>query len=318
MRKINCKGFTLIEILLFLSIILVISILSFLLYKKSSEDYKINVSSKQLISIKNEIDNAPPNLDYVEAFSYILIKDKFSNDKFIKDNVLRNIWNGDINVENRGERAYSLIYSNVPKDSCIKFIAVSKKIYKSVKVESSDYIDSFSISDVSNYCSQQSTNNLNISFSTLSNVENNDITAKAEEEAKKKAEDEAKQKAEQEKNDAANLKKVKQFADNIIFQTPFDVVEKNNYTNNSFHFVVSGKPFFVQGTASVVKEFYISIVNAKDLNEINDLIEMTQNKNNLYNINVGDGHITATYITDSAASYYKKWYKKENFENYRK
>lgn len=87
-RKI--KGFTLIEILITLSVILLITISSFFIYKKVSENNKTNIAIGQLI--KKEINSTPSNIIYEDSFKYMVEYNKDLDPKFILNNKLKNIW----------------------------------------------------------------------------------------------------------------------------------------------------------------------------------------------------------------------------------
>lgn len=325
-KNIINKGFSLIEILLVLSIIFIAAVVSFVVYQKTSEEMKINNTISQIASINSVIDYLPPNLENVDLNRSIQNSGIF-DEMTTNENKMINEWGGNIHVSSRSVKNnhfYDILYYSLPTDACIKLTQKLGGMYTKVEDLNGSSVSLNSIPNVIEFCENNNSKENALVLSSFYTEGNSLSKEKTKEELaqeeKEKLEAEKKEKEEKAKQEAekkANEKIIKKFANDIVFQWDFDLAEQNNYQSNSFSFMVDGRPYFVQGPRDVIKEFYTSIVNAKNQEELKNLTKMEQLPTNLYSIKVGDSSITATYITDSSREYYQKWFKQASYDKYK-
>lgn len=330
MKKINKKGVTLIELLISLSIIFIISIIVFFVHQNVTENMKVNSTVNQINTIHSTIDMSSAIASEDEVFNSISNGSAFSPKSTMPEKkMFINDWGGDIaihKVESSSESYYDIMYYNLPQSSCIKIVSRINGVYHKVENSNGEQADPKIMSEVAELC-KGAENDGALVLSSLYTLEQNGSSnentstpkpaEKTQEEidAENKIKEEIKKEEERKKKE--DLRAINNSTNSFVFQWGFDMAEKNGYQSNSFSFMHNNKPYFVQGPRDAVKEFYVSIVNAKTKEDLDSIVNMTQLPNKLYSIDVGGTQITATYITDSSRDYYAKNFKKESPNNYK-
>lgn len=128
MKLKNKNAFSLIEVLLILSIILILSISSFFAFKKTQETRIANNISNELLSIKSASD-----LVFQSERTYSRInEERLIDTGFIPDYMIRgkSIYSANGNhilvtkSPGNNDLRYNLLYENVSSDYCIKVVSI--------------------------------------------------------------------------------------------------------------------------------------------------------------------------------------------------
>lgn len=124
------KGFTLLELLLSFAIILGAAIVAFYVYPKVKANADANVENNNLITLQAGIKTLFRSKSNFSGVSpRVAIDAMIAPSKMIADNQLVNSWKGQVginavNLNNLGSGggadAFSISYSNVPAEACIK------------------------------------------------------------------------------------------------------------------------------------------------------------------------------------------------------
>ena len=167
--KKKVHGFSLMEIILTISISLFLITASFFFYKMVAERYKQDRATKELALIKNSIESLTENhLTYVN--NDLLLKTKTLPENMINGNKIINPWNGNITISTNpnDQRFYNIGYSNLTPDACIKMVSGSKSLFETVRTDSNE-LTSNKINDISDFCSKLK-NNEQLVFSNYNSL----------------------------------------------------------------------------------------------------------------------------------------------------
>lgn len=154
------RGFTLIEILLVLSVIAALSAAFFFLYLNVNESYKINKESNNIMSIKGALDKLGFQSNNLNDDTISLLNIS-ANSKTNKNNKILDAWGNPISISSYKTNYYTISYQNMNPESCSRLLKKMGGIFNTVSVNNSDYEKS---SDISSNCSSEN----NLSTNTLS------------------------------------------------------------------------------------------------------------------------------------------------------
>lgn len=166
MRKLKNKGFSLVEMLIVLAIILIISVAAFFIYKNVSQKSDLNKEVEHLSLIKSSLDSIQ-RLDKTT-----LDADFFKSIEISSDNKgdIYDTWKSPIAISKSANSSlfYDISYSNMNKYNCINLSNEFKNIFQKITINSND-MSKFTISDLTNACSSEESNT--IVFSNFKKVE---------------------------------------------------------------------------------------------------------------------------------------------------
>lgn len=161
MNLIKQRGFTLTEIILVLIIASVLVISVFIIFKKVQRHEKIRTEISNLINLKGQIDSLFSSLpDYSTLSNSLLIESDLVPKGILYEDSLgkkwmRNSWNGNIIVSQylSSPIYYSIVYQNIPVDTCSNIISAAQKYFPSIKVTGGATIKkNDSMATISNTC----------------------------------------------------------------------------------------------------------------------------------------------------------------------
>lgn len=166
MRKLKNKGFSLVEMLIVLAIILIISVAAFFIYKNVSQKSDLNKEVEHLSLIKSSLDSIQ-RLDKTT-----LDADFFKSIEISSDNKgdIYDTWKSPIAISKSANSSlfYDISYSNMNKYNCINLSNEFKNIFQKITINSND-MSKFTVSDLTNACSSEESNT--IVFSNFKKVE---------------------------------------------------------------------------------------------------------------------------------------------------
>lgn len=166
MRKLKNKGFSLVELLIVLAIILIISVAAFFIYKNVSQKSDLNKEVEHLSLIKSSLDSIQ-RLDKTT-----LDADFFKSIEISSDNKgdIYDTWKSPIAISKSANSSlfYDISYSNMNKYNCINLSNEFKNIFQKITINSND-MSKFTVSDLTNACSSEESNT--IVFSNFKKVE---------------------------------------------------------------------------------------------------------------------------------------------------
>lgn len=168
MNYLKKKAFTLIEILLTLTFVVLISILSIYLYVNVSKSSKQNFVIDQIVYINSITDSASKSLKITDYNDYImsdLEKNKYSY--INKEGSIIDSYGSPVLISDKkdtnGLEYFNLTYSNIKPSDCINIISKAKPFYTVVSDNSGKMAKTNSKQSVINFCESSSS----ITFSSL-------------------------------------------------------------------------------------------------------------------------------------------------------
>lgn len=166
MRKLKNKGFSLVEMLIVLAIILIISVAAFFIYKNVSQKSDLNKEVEHLSLIKSSLDSIQ-RLDKTTLDADFFKSIEISSDN--KGNIY-DTWKSPIAISKSANSFlfYDISYSNMNKYNCINLSNEFKNIFQKITINSND-MSKFTVSDLTNACSSEESNT--IVFSNFKKVE---------------------------------------------------------------------------------------------------------------------------------------------------
>lgn len=166
MRKLKNKGFSLVEMLIVLAIILIISVAAFFIYKNVSQKSALNKEVEHLSLIKSSLDSIQ-RLDKTTLDADFFKSIEISSDN--KGNIY-DTWKSPIAISKSANSSlfYDISYSNMNKYNCINLSNEFKNIFQKITINSND-MSKFTVSDLTNACSSEESNT--IVFSNFKKVE---------------------------------------------------------------------------------------------------------------------------------------------------
>lgn len=166
MRKLKNKGFSLVEMLIVLAIILIISVAAFFIYKNVSQKSDLNKEVEHLSLIKSSLDSIQ-RLDKTTLDADFFKSIEISSDN--KGNIY-DTWKSPIAISKSANSSlfYDISYSNMNKYNCINLSNEFKNIFQKITINSND-MSKFTVSDLTNACSSEESNT--IVFSNFKKVE---------------------------------------------------------------------------------------------------------------------------------------------------
>lgn len=166
MLKLKNKGFSLVEMLIILAIILIISVAAFFIYKNVSQKSDLNKEVEHLSFIKSSLDSIQ-RLDKTTLDADFFKSIEISSDN--KGNIY-DTWKSPIAISKSANSSlfYDISYSNMNKYNCINLSNEFKNIFQKITINSND-MSKFTVSDLTNACSSEESNT--IVFSNFKKVE---------------------------------------------------------------------------------------------------------------------------------------------------
>lgn len=166
MRKLKNKGFSLVEMLIVLAIILIILVAAFFIYKNVSQKSDLNKEVEHLSLIKSSLDSIQ-RLDKTTLDANFFKSIEISSDN--KGNIY-DTWKSPIAISKSANSSlfYDISYSNMNKYNCINLSNEFKNIFQKITINSND-MSKFTVSDLTNACSSEGSNT--IVFSNFKKVE---------------------------------------------------------------------------------------------------------------------------------------------------
>lgn len=166
MRKLKNKGFSLVEMLIVLAIILIISVAAFFIYKNVSQKSALNKEVEHLSLIKSSLDSIQ-RLDKTTLDADFFKSIEISSDN--KGNIY-DTWKSPITISKSANSSlfYDISYSNMNKYNCINLSNEFKNIFQKITINSND-MSKFTVSDLTNACSSEESNT--IVFSNFKKVD---------------------------------------------------------------------------------------------------------------------------------------------------
>lgn len=166
MRKLKNKGFSLVEMLIVLAIILIISVAAFFIYKNVSQKSALNKEVEHLSLIKSSLDSIQ-RLDKTTLDADFFKSIEISSDN--KGNIY-DTWKSPIAISKSENSSlfYDISYSNMNKYNCINLSNEFKNIFQKITINSND-MSKFTVSDLTNACSSEESNT--IVFSNFKKVD---------------------------------------------------------------------------------------------------------------------------------------------------
>lgn len=166
MRKLKNKGFSLVEMLIVLAIILIISVAAFFIYKNVSQKSDLNKEVEHLSLIKSSLDSIQ-RLDKTTLDADFFKSIEISSDN--KGNIY-DTWKSPIAISKSANSSlfYDISYSNMNKYNCINLSNEFKNIFQKITINSND-MSKFTVSDLTNACSSEESNT--IVFSNFKKVD---------------------------------------------------------------------------------------------------------------------------------------------------
>lgn len=166
MRKLKNKGFSLVEMLIVLAIILIISVAAFFIYKNVSQKSALNKEVEHLSLIKSSLDSIQ-RLDKTTLDADFFKSIEISSDN--KGNIY-DTWKSPIAISKSANSSlfYDISYSNMNKYNCINLSNEFKNIFQKITINSND-MSKFTVSDLTNACSSEESNT--IVFSNFKKVD---------------------------------------------------------------------------------------------------------------------------------------------------
>lgn len=168
MKNLRKKAFTLIEILLTLTFVVLISILSIYLYINVYKSSKQNFVIEQTVYINSIIDSASKALKITDYKSYITSDLESNKYSYInKEGSIIDSYGNPVLIidkkDNNGLGYFDLTYSNIETSDCINILSKSKPFYTVVSDESGKMAKTNSKQSIINFCESSSS----IVFSSL-------------------------------------------------------------------------------------------------------------------------------------------------------
>lgn len=171
MLKLQNKGFTLVEMLITLAIILIISISAFFIYKNVSQKSQLNNEVEHLSFIKTSIESIT-NFDKTtldnEFFKSIALADNSNGD-------ILDTWKNPITISKSeiSSLFYDIKYSNLNKYNCINLTNNFKYIFGKITINNNS-VSNGTISDFTTDCSSE---NNTLIFSNYKKIEGDNSAA---------------------------------------------------------------------------------------------------------------------------------------------
>lgn len=155
MNLINKKyGFSLIEIILSLSVILSIIVAIGYTYKIVEEKQKVRNTIDSILNVKKDMFILSAiNSEMNDSIATLKDGNTFP-ENMKKNGKILNSWKGNFNIDkrNNSNEYYNIILYNIPKNSCINLISQSKKIYTRVENTSGKIAETKNIGSITDFC----------------------------------------------------------------------------------------------------------------------------------------------------------------------
>lgn len=142
MKKLN-NGFSLIELMLILGIVILISSSIFFYYNKVKSNNEVVQESTILANISAGIKQVyGGKTNYTGLNNLVLINSGVANEKSVTNYVtgtMQNMWHGPIIISTASllgltNNFYNIQYNNVPSEACVKFILGSERLFSRIDV----------------------------------------------------------------------------------------------------------------------------------------------------------------------------------------
>lgn len=156
MRKIEKKGFSLMEMMLVLGAFAAIVAVGFWIYSIASERERVSTAQKQLASIQKGINDMSGIYSNIDEARTMLLESKTLPSNMVNGNALVNPWKGKITItpHNGSDTFYDVSYYNVPSSSCIDLVNKSRVFYRTVTSTNSSLTDTSNVNNVVDFCSK--------------------------------------------------------------------------------------------------------------------------------------------------------------------
>jgi prepilin-type N-terminal cleavage/methylation domain-containing protein len=215
MRKIKNKGFTLVEMLIVLAIILALSVAAFFIYKNVSQKSQLNKEVEHLSLIKSSLDSisnfGKTTLD-TELFKSIEITDNSKGD-------ILDTWKSPIIISKSENSSlfYDIKYSNLNKYNCINLANDFKTVFGKLSVNDT-IISNISVSALTDDCNSESNT---LTFSNYKKVDGDSSSSNSG----GNTEDTGNSKGEETKSDAGTTLTPEEYAkqqQDLLDNSPWD------------------------------------------------------------------------------------------------
>lgn len=233
MKNKKKYGFTLIEILLALSIIMVIVVSAFFIFKSVESKTKLDKEVKNLTYLKSSIDSIR-DLNKISIDNTILEKLGILDTSSIdSDGNLKDAWGNVINFYNGNSSVYYITYNNLSLENCEGLATRNSATFGS-EIINGFVLNKPTVSIINQACSSQN-QNISISFSNYDSStqnDNNNISNNNEEDSS----DYEKQQEEYKKQQQELLDKMNDITDDVAMQgtVAYSSKEEAAATGNSF------------------------------------------------------------------------------------
>ena len=154
----NKFGFSLMEMILVITISLILMSAVFVTYQVVSERNKVSQANKELALIKNGIDELMAE-NVIAVNNTVLTNIKIIPHNMVSGTEVIHPWKGKVIITpySGDNRFYEIAYSNISPSSCIGMITGTNGMFNTVKTNSNQ-LTSLNVTDVSNFCSQLKNN----------------------------------------------------------------------------------------------------------------------------------------------------------------
>lgn len=154
----NKFGFSLMEMILVITISLILMSAAFVTYQVVSERNKVSQANKELALIKNGIDELMAE-NVIAVNNTVLTNIKIIPHNMVNGTEVIHPWKGKVIITpyTGDNRFYEIAYSNISPSSCIGMVTGTNGMFNTIKTNSNQ-LTSLNVTDVSNFCSQLKNN----------------------------------------------------------------------------------------------------------------------------------------------------------------
>lgn len=154
----NKSGFSLMEMILVITISLILMSAVFVTYQVVSERNKVSQANKELALIKNGIDELMAE-NVIAVNNTVLTNIKIIPHNMVSGTEVIHPWKGKVVItpHSGDNRFYEIAYSNISPSSCIGMVTGTNGMFNTIKTNSNQ-LTSLNVTDVSNFCSQLKNN----------------------------------------------------------------------------------------------------------------------------------------------------------------
>lgn len=142
-KKVNKRGFNLLEILLVLATISALIVAAFIIYPKILSGQQVKQEANNISQLKSQISaiygSTSSNIPERTNLNNVIIRAKVAPQNMISGSGLKNVWGGDVYVgtyDIANATAFAIQYNHVPPEACAKLVMQTARGFEQVVVGS--------------------------------------------------------------------------------------------------------------------------------------------------------------------------------------